>query len=303
MGDVQNWLVVPDTHVPEHDPLATSIITQIMRDHEWAGVVHLGDYLDCGSISHFVRHFPLDQVEMPTLADELAGGKRLWDEWLSALGTETRVVWMEGNHEHRIKMLERSTPALRGLFDIPTIFKDYPIEFFETWKGKDVHGIPFRLGNCLLFHGRRHSKYHARWMSDDYAPWTILYGHVHDQNTFTKQSFRGPGEEAHISAAYSCGHLANPIQHYLGHYAMNWQQGFAEVALDDEGVGRVTVTPISKGRCVYRGKCYDGVNRRALLSVPAASRTLPSAALSSPGVQRPDDEVQQARALLAKLGW
>lgn len=292
---MEQWLIIPDTHAPEHDPLAVSVVEQVCKMRPWTGILQLGDMLDCGSISHFNRHFPLDQVEMPTLLEECRSGHEIWRRWMEA-SPESAFHWLEGNHEHRIRMREREHPTFRDVISIEHNFRDLidqGLQWHMTWKGADKHGVPFKIGrDVLVLHGRRHSKYHARWMSDDYAPWTVVYGHVHDVSAFCKLNFRAPGDY-HMSAAYSIGHIANPRQHYVGHYPTNWQQAFGTVCVDDEGLGHVSIHPIRNGRCIFDGQAVDAVDRKAYVTVPESVRRH----------VLEHDSVRKAEGALEALGW
>lgn len=293
-GEPEHWLILPDVHVPFECKFATEIVRRILADYKWTGVHQLGDFLDLGCVSRFNLNDLQKLSNGPSLADEYEAGRKLWGRWMDAgrlKNPDCKFEWSEGNHEARIRSYLQDKPQIAELLSIghnfAELFND-GLKWIPNWKG-EAAGVPRKFGHStLVFHGLKHTKYHAAHMADQYSPYTVIYGHVHDQSLFSKKVFRGPGESAY-AVGMSCGHLANPKQEYIGHRPTNWQQGFVELTVMPDGECYPRQIPIIGGRCVFRGKVYDVAKPESykflgrVEASPPRSRELPFRAPSSAG--------------------
>ena len=303
---LERWVILPDIHVPFHDFDAVDVALQVIERFAWNGVLQIGDFADLACVSKFNGYDATALQELPTLLEEYRAAHQLWTRIIAAgcnNNPDCKFEWMQGNHEYRINRFISGMPQLAEICSIEYNFRDLfeqGLKWIPNWDGPGK-GVPRKFGNDLLvMHGRRHSKYHARWMADDYCPYTVLYGHVHDISSFSKQSFVGPGDYQ-ISSAQSIGHLADPRQHYVGHHPTNWQHGFATIGVLPNGSTFHEVHEIKAGRCVFNGELIESrvKNDRKARSAFSRSRLYSRDQLSrdASGQDRQQDPEDSARTL------
>src|SRR6516164_5195570 len=99
---IERWIVLPDLHVPEHDTESLNAVNQFMGEHEWDGLIYLGDVLDMNCISSHNEN-NLRAVEGQRLLEDY----RIADEEIikpheniiRKSNPTARIAWLEGNHE------------------------------------------------------------------------------------------------------------------------------------------------------------------------------------------------------------
>ena len=149
----RRYLVLSDLHIPFHNKEA---LASIVQSHpEMDGVILAGDFLDCYSLSRFLK-----ERDAP-LQDELAQGKAV----LTTLAERYPKVWaIGGNHERRslnffaqrlpaellflvsYNLLEYITHNLPNVEIVKNEHKDVTTEHF------------FELGDCVIAHAETTSK-------------------------------------------------------------------------------------------------------------------------------------------------
>lgn len=257
MPNFSPWLVLPDMHVPYHDPVAMRAVLKYARSRFWSGCLQLGDFLDFEEISHFNKNSP--GAIKGTVVKTFDAGRRVLTEIVHAVrkhNRSARIVVMEGNHEYRAKRLENENVALKGLLNVPRGlgFEDLGVEWFPSWSSPKT---TFRIGNAYFMHGQYYNKYHAAKHADVYgAP--IYYGHTHDVQEFCKiRLAKGKTVEA-----ASLGCLCRYEQPYIKGWPTNWQQAFGVFYFFPDGYYNRYTVRIFKGRFVAPdGRVYDGRTR------------------------------------------
>ncbi len=108
MSDLKRVLIVPDCHVPYHDERAWRLMMQVANTFKPNGIVVLGDFFDCYSVSDHRK----DAARERSLKRELQDGVRYLKE-LNDLGAEWKI-FIEGNHEWRLpRYLDERAPQLK----------------------------------------------------------------------------------------------------------------------------------------------------------------------------------------------
>lgn len=135
----------PDIHFPFHNKLFLEYLDAQCDEFKPTCIVIIGDLLDCYSVSDFDK----DPGRKETLNDEREAAVK----WLSGRRQkhpDTQIIFIEGNHEERIKrQIRRYLPGLhdlpelttRGLLKLDSLGVDfYPSYGFVRWGMRIKHG-------------------------------------------------------------------------------------------------------------------------------------------------------------------
>ncbi len=90
-------LIYGDTHVPFESPSALEVVAKLTKDARPDVLVHIGDLVDCWSISRFSKD-PLRKDDLQDNIDQAARHLRR----MTKLAPDAAKVYIEGNHEQRL---------------------------------------------------------------------------------------------------------------------------------------------------------------------------------------------------------
>ncbi|HYE77539.1 MAG TPA: hypothetical protein VEI97_06110, partial [bacterium] len=241
-----------DIHFPHHDPRALNILYQILDYIRPGLVVDHGDTLDCAEIGRW----PKDPNNRVSLKEEIVMGAEHIGV-VHALTPEAGHVWLEGNHEERLKRLIWGLADQRAAGEILTL---EPVRKALEWGsllGLDSLGwevVPYPKHKLLfdrlvLKHGnsvRKHSSYSAREEHDKYGK-SGLSGHTHRQGGYWHRDYNG------VHAWWELGLLGQIREDYVDH--ANWQQGLACITWSDDRTRYgVELISIHDGVTYFRGR-------------------------------------------------
>lgn len=244
-------LLYGDTHIPYQDDSALSIVRQIAALLQPALVAHMGDLLDCTSISRFDK----DPARLDTLQDEIDRA-RVHLAQTREYSPASRFVLLEGNHEDRLRRLlwglrgeaavlnklvafnrALTWPALLGLDDLG-------VEFVPYGQASKFSFLP----KFLLKHGdlvRQYSAYTAKGEMEKYSR-SGASGHTHRLGAYYRADHNG----SHVWIETGCTCDLNPS--YVAD--PNWQSGCVVLSFDqDTGAVAVEAVHIYNGLAVWRG--------------------------------------------------
>ena len=238
---MKTWLIIPDTHVPFEDKKAWGLMLKVAKSLSLQGVILLGDFIDCYSVSSFDK-----ENRDITLTEEIKAGKHRLKE-LEALGAK-EYVYLEGNHEDRMQRVAKSNPNLRDSLDLKARLALGPQWLYKKYR--DMHTI----GNVTFTHDLgRVGKYAVAQAKAD-AHTNIVIGHLHRLQYLLDGDAQGTPQ-----LAFCPGWLGDPAKaNYMKRLRMNrdWAQGFALGYLLSDKTMHVEPVPILNHRCVFRGKLY-----------------------------------------------
>lgn len=237
-------LFIPDTHAPEHDPKAFNLMLKVARDFNPDEVIVLGDFFDCYSVSQYSKD-PTKNFEM--LEEELIVGRRLLTD-IENNCPNARLVFLEGNHEHRItRYIHTYAAKLGGSITTRQVLK-VPKQWEYLPYGMKGHK---RCGKLLVTHGSLCTRYSAAAMASKYGC-SVLYGHTHCVQTFTTRNARGERIQG-INIGWLGAHSAH--EDYVTNVP-NSSQAFAVGHFKPNGDYFIQVIEIEAHQLVWRGVLY-----------------------------------------------
>ena len=139
----KNFIVVSDIHFPYHDPKAINAVKRFIKATPIDVVVFNGDILDMYDVSSFDKS--PDRIN--SLQEELNMAMKLFGDIRKEL-PEAEMVYVEGNHEYRLKRYLMRHPELFSLeaLQLPNLLKLDKFNIKYTDK-------PYYLGNLKITHG------------------------------------------------------------------------------------------------------------------------------------------------------
>lgn len=173
-------------------------------------------------------------------------------ERIQASAPRARIVYLEGNHEERFRriMLKYPGPFPPGVFNL---VRD------ASPKGMKIHWIPygnyesyFRLGDTVFTHGTIFPDAHSKQYATNYAPFKVVYGHLHDYQTWT---IRTAFATAQAHYAMTAGCLTHRAPDYKKGAPNKWSNGFVSFYFDG-AICTPTAHVIEAGRFSVGPKVY-----------------------------------------------
>ena len=242
-----------DLHIPYHSPECVALLFQFLKDTQPDWIYILGDLLDCWELSHF-RKFPV--MNGNDFQKEIELTKKYFADIFQTC-PKTKVVYIEGNHEFRIKsyLMERA----KELYFLPSLRLEYLLElhkypqvhFYELRnKSKFSHNFS-KLGYLRLGHAdmsRKEAGATAKGLRDELGC-NVITGHTH-KLAFTPKKYADgvlQGWEAGCLCKLNPDYMSNP----------NWQNGFLFIEANKD-ITQWTITPIliENNSFIFGGKVY-----------------------------------------------
>jgi UDP-2,3-diacylglucosamine pyrophosphatase LpxH len=249
---------ISDVHLPDEINLKP-VFEYLMDLHEQAKeqkaqftIILGGDILDAKGM-HGVESLQANQIKLSWYERD----KELLKNFLTTLkeyvGDKIELVYLEGNHEERYDRIMKKYPdAFAGRFDFmkDVVSKVYPK---AKWIPYGTYKSYYKLGDCIFTHGTIYPENHAKKYATIYAPFKVVYGHLHHFQAFTLHNAM-PELPAHYAVTAGClTHLAPEWK--KGNPNM-WQNGFTDF-VSFNGVTTPSAHIIdNKGRFQIGGKVY-----------------------------------------------
>lgn len=255
---------------PFHDERAIDVALQV-ADHVGVDkIINLGDYLDLGEASRFVKEPGFALTTQPSIdyGTELLARQR------QIVGPDGEIIYIEGNHDFRLKrwILENAgwafglrrgeLPASWPVLSVPSLmrFDELGVEFVEGYPA----GIHYVNDNFACVHGERvnSSGSTAERVIDDERV-SLAFGHIHkiEDAYKTVRTPKGPKTRRATSLGCLCrtdgavpGTRNGPRHDGLSPKRQeNWQQAVGVVTYQDgDGPFSLEVIPIFEGWALYR---------------------------------------------------
>lgn len=251
-GRTVRALLYGDTHFPYQDSGALKVVAKIAKDEQPAVLCHMGDLLDCYSLSRFDKN----PDRKDSMQDEI-NQARMHLAQMRDLCPDARFIYLEGNHEDRLRRVLWNLEGPSAVLSQLTAFKQAIT--WPTLLGLDklhIEFVPYGtqhrrgfLPKFMLKHGnlvRQKSAYtaHGEWARHGMSG---ASGHTHRLGAFYRRDMQG----SHVWLEAGCTCLIDP--EYVAF--PDWQQGCV-IAHFDTKTGAVQPEPISiqEGTAMYRGQ-------------------------------------------------
>lgn len=253
--------VMGDQQAPYHDPALHAAILEWLADVQPDELVLTGDTMDLPTIS---RH--RDRIRWNASAQECVDAAyRLLSDYADASPT-TRRRKLRGNHDWRLES-EIMDRAERMAFLAPGAAEgeDHEHHLYSVRRllhldqlgyvlcgteGEDWRHAEHSLSHGLVVRHEPPSQGKAARLNR-----TVLAGHTHRQRLTYLTTF-GPDDRPVVIGVIEVGCLAQS-RDGLGYAERpDWQQGFATVAIADDGSHHVDLATWRDGRLMWRGRSW-----------------------------------------------
>ncbi len=250
--DIGHITIWSDQHFPFTDMGAHAAIYSFVEDWQPDYHVHIGDCLDLGGISRHTENDYIAQYEEPVEEGLIALGRHF--NTLFDITPHSKIVWLWGNHEERLRRFIRKNPAWRGLLDNPLkLLKGFgycdkankiKLVILEDFEDE------YKIGKMRFVHGFWTCKHVAAKHVEAYDD-SIIFGHSHSMqmHVIQKQQPR---------AGYCVGHLTDKrARRYLKGAPSRWVTGFGHAQyLKSNGNYTMSLLPIVDGGFMFAGRYY-----------------------------------------------
>lgn len=247
MAKTRSTLILPDIQYPYHDAVVLDKILKVVRTYQPDQMIQIGDGIDFPTVSQWSKGTAGEYAD--TLQEHIDGYRRDVLEPLRRASESSKMLWLEGNHDRRVRDFVRKYAAplgpLRAL-EIPNLFalQDLDISYEKG---------PVRIAtNTLAIHGHESGGYCAsasawdakfakRYGSDK----NFIFGHTHQPFLIT----RAFGYSGKVSPRFTMnvGSIMDPVAAtYVKDGAVSWQQSFAWLEDDGKRVWPELVTLVDR---------------------------------------------------------
>jgi predicted phosphodiesterase len=234
MPKTRSTLIIPDVQYPYHDSVVLEKVLRIAERYQPDQIVQIGDGIDFPQVSQWSKGTAGEYAD--TLQEHIDGYRDKVLLPLREAAPNARIVWIEGNHDLRLREFVRKYAApltnLRAL-EVGSLFQleDLDISYERG---------PLRVAtNTLAVHGHESGGYCASASAWD-AKFTkrygsehnVIFGHTHQPFLIT--GARGFSGNVKPRFTMNVGSIMNPNDAtYVRDGAVNWTMAFGW--LEDNG--------------------------------------------------------------------
>lgn len=241
-------LIIPDIQYPYHDKVALKKLIRVAADTQPDQILQIGDGIDFPQVSQWSKGNAGEYTT--TLQEHIDGYRSEVLRPLSEAAPKAKKIWMEGNHDLRIKDFIKKYAYPLG------VLRNLEVEaLFELDEmGWQYERGPLRIAtNTYAIHGHEPGGYCAspsawdlkfikRYGSDK----SFVFGHTHQPFHITR-SF---GYDGKVSPRFTMnvGSIMDPVAAtYVKDGAVNWTMSFALLRDDGKRVYPELVTMVDRG--------------------------------------------------------
>jgi len=248
---MQYKVILSDVHLNHQEAQhpAYLAVKKMIKEIKPEEIIINGDFLDFSYLSSYTENAPRlrENYRLKKDADLAVSELELLKKYSKT------ITYLEGNHEYRIARALDTLPMFEGLIELNYLLDldRLAIKWVPEMKQ------PMRIFDDLyILHGKRIGKYFASQITDDYPGVTMIQGHTHRGQVFTKShnltqsSYEGIGS----------GCLTGLKQSYENGKALSHSQGFVVVSWENEKRYSVQNVTIKDSHWfIFNGKMYSGL--------------------------------------------
>lgn len=255
---MRKFIFSPDKHVgwqakngeltPLHDAKAIKAMMKFAQDFKPDVWIEGGDNIDCGPVSHWLKHKKRSIANLD-LRKDCKEYTKLVLEPISRIGSISEKYWLIGNHEDWLEEFGEENPGMASIVD-PRNLLD-----LEDWDVIESGGN-VQLGHLNFVHGDKigNVKNVADRAIQLYGR-CVAFGHFHTNQVHPKHEIIDV--EAPKIALCVPG-LCNKNPGYMENRPNQWMKGFAYGYVFDDGNFNIYTAVIVDGRFAAEGKVYRG---------------------------------------------
>jgi len=245
---MKTTLIVPDIQYPYHDSLMLRKLISVAEYMQPDQIVLIGDAIDFPQVSQWSKGNAGEHTA--DLQEHVEGFRVSVLIPMRKATPDAKFLWVEGNHDQRIKDYVRKYAAPLGVLkclEVPSLFglSDLDVEY--------VRGPERIATNVYAIHGHESGGYSAspsawdlkfskRYGSDK----SFIFGHTH-QPFIIHRAF---GYEGRVSPRFTMnvGSVMDPVQaSYVKDGAVSWVMSFGVLRDDGKRVYPELVTAVDRG--------------------------------------------------------
>ncbi len=245
---VKTWVILSDLHYPVHDEPSWKAVLNFISRNKIAGIVLLGDFLDCQNVSRHTKDKPRLRKRGGYQQDIQGFQRDILKPLEERLPRGCKKICIFGNHERFIDDLCDESPALEGTVDI-----DNNLQLTRRgWKVIPVGGH-FKLNGVLLLHGDQIgcSVHVSKKLVDETCRVSVM-GHVHRYSVSTKVGLEPT--DKWIGITLPC--LSTTSPEYLKGKLNAYLNGFGICEVWGAHRNNIYVPIIMNGQFSYGGRIY-----------------------------------------------
>lgn len=237
---------ISDLHCPFQSKAAVTAACKAIRDYKPNCLMIAGDFFDCHSISDHDR----SPDRIPFLQDEFDASRPTIAEIDDAAG-DASVLWIDGNHEYRLRRLLHKNP---GLFNLRSLEIPIAADLPKRWL-YHPNQTRLKLGPLSALHGdlraRGNSVQHPGYGMLKKLRTSCIFGHLHRFQSYYERtadgSIRGGFANACLCDIEQADWITSP----------DWQEGFSTIDFDwSRSIFSVTPHLIVKGALRWGSLTY-----------------------------------------------
>ncbi len=232
-----------DIHCPDNIPLDP--VLEYVKDFKPDITILGGDIVDAKGL-HGVDHMPASAVDVGFYHRDIKLIRNLLTKIRQA-SPKTKIVYLEGNHEHRYRRLAEKFPNLFGeLFNIQ---RDIELVNYIPYGTYDSQVV---VGDCAFIHGTIWPDNHAKSYALRHTPSKVVYGHLHHYQAYTTHRATPAMSPRY---AVTAGALCSMDPDWKRGAAHQWVNGFISF-ISSDGITVPTVHMIEGGKFNVGAKVY-----------------------------------------------
>ena len=218
-----NWLIMPDLHVPYHNIPAISELISYGIGKGIKAILLDGDFLDCYQLSKFNP-----DPRKRNMNEELCSAREFLDQLKKWTGA--KIFYKIGNHEERLeKLLIVKAPEFLDCpefrLDMLLRLGEKNIEYIKDKRIVYVGKLPVLHGHELGIKSAIVNPARTLFLKIYHSG---IIGHLHTTSQHNEQSLDGK-----IISTWSMGHLSDPHPYYAP--INRWNHGGARVEVGPDG--------------------------------------------------------------------
>jgi hypothetical protein len=245
-----------DIHMPDNIDLAPvlryveDLYKQTIKDKNKFLLILGGDIIDAKGM-HGIESMMASNIKSEWYTRD-CGLMTSFMQRLLIITPKAELVYLEGNHEERYKRIMVRYPDAWG--DRFSFHRDVVSKFFPKakWIPYGTYDSYYKLGDTVFTHGTIYPSNHAKKYAEVFAPFKVVYGHLHHYQAYTIHSAM-PELPAHYAVTAGC--LTHTAPEWKKGQPNCWINGFVDF-VSEGGITTPTAHTIAKGKFMIGGRTY-----------------------------------------------